>query len=630
MLLVGEPAFFALLFSTVLLFLLLVINLGIKKKKQVNHCFSWFVVCLLIICIGQMASIIGSTRFGIPAVYFDYIVYVGTCFLGPAFVFFAYSFANIKFKFKRKYLWLFVIPIISILVIWTNDFHHLFYVKYAVINLDTQFGPYYPIHALYTYALILYSVVYLIRYSVKVSGFFSRQSLLLLIGILFPLVVNIIGGFGIPMSIYITPICFVVTALMFALVIFKYDFLNVSPIALQIVVDRISDGYMILDVNHTIVDFNKSFLSLANAPANKLRGKNLFKLLERDKYFNIDSNLLMKYIQKSSANGRRYSFDIKLTGVERYYTVEVSSIVSNGVYIGVLLLFKNITQHTLDLKTINENQDILIKKERLASLGQLVGGIAHNLKTPIMSIAGASEGLKDLIKEYDLSVEDPEVTAEDHHEIAKEMQGWVDKIKDYSEYMSDVITAVKGQTVTLINDKEISFTVSELLKRINILMKHELNNAIVYLNTTVNVDEDLTINGDVNALVQVINNMISNAIQAYNGKKEQNIDIIVNKVNSNVEIIVQDYGPGIPKDVMHKLFREMVTTKGKNGSGLGLYMSYSTIRGHFNGNITVDSKRGKGTAFKITLPLGLWKIAAGRRGNKFIIVLPFGLGFSRI
>ena len=59
----------------------------------------------------------------------------------------------------------------------------------------------------------------------------------------------------------------------------------------------------------------------------------------------------------------------------------------------------------------------------------------------------------------------------------------------------------------------------------------------------------------------------------------------------------------MPKKVKDKLFKEMITTKGKNGTGLGLYMSYSTIRAHFNGNISVESTEGVGTTFIITLPL---------------------------
>ena len=124
---------------------------------------------------------------------------------------------------------------------------------------------------------------------------------------------------------------------------------------------------------------------------------------------------------------------------------------------------------------------MLMERERLASLGQLIGGIAHNLKTPIMSISGAAEALTDLTKEYDNSIDDPEVTHEDHHDIAKDMNSWISKIKSYTEYMSDIITAVKGQAVTLSETENVTFDIEELIKRVNILMKHELKNAIIYL-----------------------------------------------------------------------------------------------------------------------------------------------------
>ena len=259
---------------------------------------------------------------------------------------------------------------------------------------------------------------------------------------------------------------------------------------------------------------------------------------------------------------------------------------------------------TNHLRQIHNNQETLMERERLASLGQLIGGIAHNLKTPIMSISGAAEGLNDLIKEYDSSIDDPQVNSSDHHEIAGEMSDWIIKIKTHTEYMSDVITAVKGQAVTLANEEDITFTVDELIKRVNILMKHELKNAIAYLNVKMLADEETVIHGDINSLVQVINNMISNAIQSYNGKPEQTIDLIVDKDKQhNLIISIKDYGCGIPESVKKKLFREMITTKGKNGTGLGLYMSYSTIKAHFKGNITINSEEGKGTTFNIILPI---------------------------
>lgn len=273
--------------------------------------------------------------------------------------------------------------------------------------------------------------------------------------------------------------------------------------------------------------------------------------------------------------------------------------------LGDLTIAFNKIQHLTQeyITQIKDTQESLMESERLSSLGQLIGGIAHNLKTPIMSIAGAAEGLNDLIKEYDSSIDDPTVNSQDHHEIASDMSTWIEKIKNYTEYMSDIITAVKGQAVVMSNEDDINFTISELVKRVTILMKHELKNAIINLNTDIKVDENLTLNGDVNNLVQVINNMISNAIQAYNGKENESIEFTITKDSKNIIFSIEDHAGGLPDKVTDKLFKEMITTKGKNGTGLGLFMSYSTIKAHFNGNITFDTKKGKGTKFNIYIPM---------------------------
>ena len=319
----------------------------------------------------------------------------------------------------------------------------------------------------------------------------------------------------------------------------------------------------------------------------------------------VYSILLLIWSHNISTNLIKTSNSLKnIVDTENIDKDKILPIASNDEFGDLAYYYNKIQELTAkNIDKIHDSQETLMEKERLASLGQLIGGIAHNLKTPIMSISGAAEGLNDLIKEYDSSIDDPEVNSADHHEIASDMSTWIAKIKTHTEYMSDVITAVKGQAVTLNNDQDITFTIGELLKRVNILMKHELKNAIIYLNISMKTDENITINGDVNSLVQVINNMISNSIQAYNGIPEQNIDLIVEKDNNNLIISIKDYGAGIPKNIKDKLFKEMVTTKGKNGTGLGLYMSYSTIRAHFNGTITVDSEEGKGSTFKIILPL---------------------------
>lgn len=313
--------------------------------------------------------------------------------------------------------------------------------------------------------------------------------------------------------------------------------------------------------------------------------------------------ILLRYFANYIANEINRVSVALLKIVEKNNTNTTLPVVSNDEIGDLVNAFNEIQLLTkTNIDKIHNNQNMLVERERLASLGQLIGGIAHNLKTPIMSIAGASEGLSDLIKEYDSSIGDNDVTEKDHHDIAKDMTAWVDKIRTYTEYMSDVITAVKGQAVNFSSTNNIHFYMDELLKNINILMKHELKNALVTLNVINNVPSSIYINGDINCLVQVINNMITNAIQSYNNAPNKTIDLILNVKDNNLVIQIKDYGPGISKEVQEKLFKEMITTKGKNGTGLGLFVSYSTIKAHFNGNILCDSNKN-GTTFSIVIPL---------------------------
>ena len=185
------------------------------------------------------------------------------------------------------------------------------------------------------------------------------------------------------------------------------------------------------------------------------------------------------------------------------------------------------------------------------------------------------------------------------------MDEWITKIRTHLSYMSDIITAVKGQAVAFSDNMINGFTVGELVKHVDILMKHELKNALITLNTLVTLDQNTSVNGNINSLVQVLNNIISNAIQAYNGKPNQEINFTLLQENNNLVIRIEDFAGGLPEKVQEKLFKEMITTKGKNGTGLGLFMSYSNIKAHFNGNMRYETNKGKGTTFYIEIPLAI-------------------------
>ena len=589
-----------LVFVSGVLILLLKNLLTQNNKKPLTKIFIVLFGLMLFWLTCMILQIIFLNKYDISLKYFFNLYYISICFLPIAFYFMAIIFENGRLDFKRYYLLLFIIPITSLLLLWTNDLHHLFYKEYSM-SLSTAYGPWFYVHTYYTFLIFGISLFILMRYSIKNAGLFSRQAILLIIGSLAPIIVNLLGSTGLlPVSIYATPIAFSVTIICFTIGIFRFNLFKLTPIALQKIVDRMSDSYLVLNDDGTITDFNQTFLVTFKIKDIALRGQNFDTFCKNNK---INYSKIKNAIIKTKDSKKTISFEYHVSRIHKIFSVEVNTIYSDGASLGTLILFKDITQHIQDMETIKNNQDILMERERLASLGQLIGGIAHNLKTPIMSISGAAEGLTDLVKEYDSSIDDPEVNSQDHHDIAKDMNEWIDKIKKYTEYMSDIITAVKGQAVTLSETENIFFDIDELVKRVDILMKHELKNALIYMNIQMNAPKSTKIHGDINSLVQVINNMISNAIQAYNGETEKNIDLILSKSDGNLIISVKDYGCGLPQKVKDKLFKEMITTKGKNGTGLGLYMSYSTIKAHFNGNITFESVEGQGTTFNIILPL---------------------------
>lgn len=596
---------FLLMLSALSIVITLIYVLRTKGRSQLKTIFCVDLICVLVICLGVIFQDILSKNFNWNPWNFEKFIYIGTCFLPVAIFFTGLIFAKTKITFKKRYLLFFIVPALSLIVLWTNDYHHLFYKTYSYLYLsDCEVGPYMIIHNIYSYTLLLLGVIQMIKATSKNSGFFSKQSLLLILGINIPLITNILGTFKIiPMTVYMTPMSFALTMICFAFAIFKFQFLGIAPIAVQIIANRISDSYLVLNDCLIMSDFNETFLKTFRLHDYDIRGKDIFTFFKEHKKYKVNVKRFQNAIQKAQASNETVSFEIHIESLDKYFTIEISTLYNNDIFLGILLLFKDITQHKKDMQAIKDNQDMLMEKERLASLGQLIGGISHNLKTPIMSISGAAEGLTDLIKEYEASVGDPEVTVDDHHAIANDMKEWISKIHSYTAYMSDIITAVKGQAVALSENQNDVFTIDELLKRVDILMRHEIRNASLTLETKLDVPSSTKLHGDVNSLVQVVNNLITNAIQSYNGSKNEVIELTAKKADNGLIISVSDHGMGMTDEVKNKLFKSMITTKGKNGTGLGLFMSYSTIKGHFNGEMTFESEIGKGTTFNIILPL---------------------------
>ncbi len=592
-----------LIFSLLLVLFISIIITRMKRKHQIHYAFLFSNACLLLWSTIRLIQKILYDKYGVFSPPLEHLSYIAVCLLPIFLLMIGVVFSRTRVRWSWKHLLLLIVPSISILVALTNNFHHLFIVKYSFISTEFVYGPYYLIHEFYSYGCILAGLWFLLSFSIKNSGFFSKQSILITIGISVPLIIVILSTQKIvAMPVFYENISFSVSMLFFAIAIFKFELMNVIPIALQKIVDLISDSYIVVNEEQEVIDYNRTFIeTFENMVIIRRRAPLIRVLTSASVSFNQEK--IMEGLELAMTQRNHISYEEHISGLnfDKHFEIEIIPIYTEKKYLGSILLFKDVTQYKRHIEIIQRNQEILMEQERMASLGHMIGGIAHNLKTPIMSLSGGIEALHDLVTEYRESIADPQVNTEDHMEIAREMEDWLEKMKPYCRYMSDVISAVKGQAVQMNDSSTDKFTVEELLKRIDLLMHHELKMSHCKLNIQSVIDPNTEIKGELNNLVQIFDNIISNSIQAYEGRTGK-IDLLVSENDEEINFVFQDFGKGIPENIQPRLFKEMVTTKGKDGTGLGLYMSSSTIKGRFGGNMWFSSKEGEGTSFYITIP----------------------------
>lgn len=267
-----------------------------EKKSQVQSVFITMLTLMVVWTFSLILQILFQNS-PIDPITFEKFAAFGACFVPVTVMLFGIVFAKTKVTFKKSIFLLYIIPIISTILMFTNSSHHLMYKQYSISVKDTVFGSYFPIHSIYSYVCIGIGLIYLFRYVIKNSGFFSKQSFLIFTGVAITVGLNVLATVGIlDLTVYATPISFTVTFAFFALAIFKFDFLKVAPIALQRIVDRISDSYIVVDESNVVTDFNETFLDLFNVKGQDLRNRSLEELFKKfNKTYGIKEDLILRF-----------------------------------------------------------------------------------------------------------------------------------------------------------------------------------------------------------------------------------------------------------------------------------------------------------------------------------------------
>jgi signal transduction histidine kinase len=251
---------------------------------------------------------------------------------------------------------------------------------------------------------------------------------------------------------------------------------------------------------------------------------------------------------------------------------------------------------------LQENQEKLLISEKMASLGRLSAGIAHEMNTPLAAARAALKKVGLLADEYNLSIDDPDVTEDDHKEIADEIITAVKLADKATERAAGFVRGIKAQTRNLNTFEVQKINVVNVVKDALLLLRHTLerNNCTVDLKYSQN---DINILGPPGRLEQVITNLVNNAIDASPPEGGQ-INIEFNRQNGYLMLRISDNGSGISPENLNKIFDPMFSTKPFGTStGLGLTIVHEIVTGDFKGSVDVYSELGKGTTFSIQIPL---------------------------
>jgi two-component system NtrC family sensor kinase len=279
-------------------------------------------------------------------------------------------------------------------------------------------------------------------------------------------------------------------------------------------------------------------------------------------------------------------------------------------------LEKQVTERTAELKQslyeLKATQAQLIQSEKMASLGELTAGIAHEIQNPLNFINNFSEVNTELIDE--LKSEKLKVKTERDETLEKELLNDIaqnlEKINHHGKRADAIVKGMLQHSQSSKGKKEAT-DINALCDEYLRLSYHGLRAKDKSFNATIKTDFDTSI-GKINIIPQdigrVILNLINNAFYAVDEKKktaagnyEPTVSISTKKINDNVEIKVADNGNGIPQNIIYKIYQPFFTTKPTGqGTGLGLSLSYDIIKAH-GGEIKLETKQSEGTEFKILL-----------------------------
>ncbi len=352
------------------------------------------------------------------------------------------------------------------------------------------------------------------------------------------------------------------------------------------ILENAGDAIHILDSDGKLIMCSDSFKNSLGYTSDEIQALNI---LDWDKNFQLDEidNLIEHpktfEAQHTTKDGISFPVEIRTTGImlnDKKYLYAAS---------------RDISERKIVEEQLRQKDILLYQQAKMASMGEMIGNIAHQWRQPLSIISSSVTGLNFKIQ-YGIDVEKNELSEN------------LTKVNDTVQFLSKTIDDFQNYLKPKQNNEE--FNIKDIIiKNFDMFGKAFSNNAIEIISDF----EDIIINNNANEFLQVIINILNNAKDALKEHRETERFIFIKtyKENNNAIISIKDNAGGISEKIIDKIFDPYFTTKhNSQGTGLGLYMSYQIITNRFNGNIVAtnetyshENQNFKGANFKIIIPI---------------------------
>ena len=568
---------------------LALVMLFIKRHNETARSMSVLFVMAALWSLSDLLSAVYEDT--LPKLFWDKFAYIGVVLIPVLWFTFSIRYTNPgKYINNKKIILLYIFPLITIIIVFTNDFHHLFqtkmkYLKVGTFNItNPDFGIWFFLHTFYSYTLFIVGTVLLIRKLIRQPAIYRKQSIIMGMGALAPFLGNIIYTLNIlPIIMDLSVFSFSITGIMFFWAMYKYKLFDLVPAAREKVIESMDEIFVVLDSKDRIIDIN-----LIGKKTICKNGANIIG----EQFLNAvgcNRTVFEKHMHSVRTNKK---LSLEVEGEKKYFNFKINPLFDGKSNInGKFIILHDITSLDETMKKLNESRKAA--EEANKSKSAFLASMSHEIRTPLNGIIGMAH----LLEAANLNGEEHEYLKSINYSANSLLQ-IINDILDFSK--------IEAQKMEL---EKTTFNLRELLSTtINsfLYMKEEKD---INLQLDICCDIPDQVIGDPVRLRQILINLIGNAFK-FTPKGSIKISVKkIKEVNEYVELefSVSDTGIGIPKNKVDNLFEsfkqlDSATTRKYGGTGLGLAIVKSLVN-LMGGQIKVESEPDRGSIFSFTIPL---------------------------